>query len=384
MKKKIICLVISMLLFATALSVAGNTNNNETNINGNATLNDVFTMIIEDTMSVPGAENHQIPITGEWSEPFQRLVMKILLDKTDFDGFRVINDGSVLEGLGSFSVQNFPTYINVFFTCHEGNAVPAGEGTLLNMEIDISGDAPAGPKFFNFTDYSPSIPTAYYPDRNNFDNPYIPDLFNGTLIIGYNDPPETPDIEGPTEGIVDEEYEFTIVAHDPDDNNITYYVAWGNGNQSFGPYPSDEPFQATRSWSEADTYEITVIANDGYADSPEATHPIEIIELLPEIEIGEITGGLLNVAAIVTNTGNVSAANVEIKMSVKGGILGLINVSANKTIENLNESASESISASPIIGMGPIEINVTASADEVEEVSETKNGFVFFVFVIIK
>jgi len=95
MKKKIIVVLLSMLLFATFFSVAGNTNNNETNNMGNATLDDVFTMTIEDTMSVPGAENHTIPITGEWSEPFQRVVMKILLDKTDFDGFRIYIGGSL-------------------------------------------------------------------------------------------------------------------------------------------------------------------------------------------------------------------------------------------------------------------------------------------------
>lgn len=376
-----------MLLFATFFSVAGDTNINETNNMGNATLVDVFTMTIEDTMSVPGAENHSIPITGEWSEAFQRVVMKILIDRTDFDGFRILIDGSVLEGLGSGAFQVYPTYINIFWTSYEGNAIPAGEGTLITLEIDISTDAPEGIKYFNFTDYSPSIPTAYYPDRNNFDNPYIPDLFNGTLIIGYNYPPETPEIEGPNEGIINEEYEFSIVANDNDGNDLIYHVNWGDSEEDFGPYPANESFQTTHSWSVADTYEITVIANDGYADSPEATHSIEIREPLPEIEIGEITGGLLgdgtlSVDAVIKNIGDGDATNVNWSITLEGGFI-LKGAETSGTIESIPAGDEVTVSSDNIIGIGRPTITVEASESEGSSDTGTANGLVLLILLSV-
>jgi len=282
---------------------------------------------------------------------------------------------------GAFQV--YPTYINIFWTSYEGNAIPAGEGTLITLEIDISTDAPEGIKYFNFTDYSPSIPTAYYPDRNNFDNPYIPDLFNGTLIIGYNYPPETPEIEGPNEGIINEEYEFSIVANDNDGNDLIYHVNWGDSEEDFGPYPANESFQTTHSWSVADTYEITVIANDGYADSPEATHSIEIREPLPEIEIGEITGGLLgdgtlSVDAVIKNIGDGDATNVNWSITLKGG--AFTGKKTEGTGLNILAGGSETVNSNLILGFGPIVITVEAWTHE-SSCTREQNGFVLLFFV---
>ena len=62
---------------------------------------------------------------------------------------------------------------------------------------------------------------------------------------------------------------------------------------------------------------------------------------------------------------------------------GFINKKASGTIATLEAEGTEIVSVSPILGIGPVEITVTASADGVKEVTKPANGFVFFVFVIV-
>jgi hypothetical protein len=86
-----------------------------------------------------------------------------------------------------------------------------------------------------------------------------------------NNPPEKPTITGPEDGIVGTEYEFTFVTTDPESENISYFVEWGDGNNTgwIGPYPSGEIANATYAWSESGIFEVKVKAKDEHeAESP--------------------------------------------------------------------------------------------------------------------
>jgi len=83
-----------------------------------------------------------------------------------------------------------------------------------------------------------------------------------------NQPPETPDISGPTMGKPDVELEYKICSTDPDGNDIIYCFDWGDesGQICIGPFPSGEEVTITHSWIENGTYTITVKASDTLGD----------------------------------------------------------------------------------------------------------------------
>ena len=79
-----------------------------------------------------------------------------------------------------------------------------------------------------------------------------------------NNPPITPTIAGPSNGKIGETYTYTFSTTDPDDDEITYYVNWGDDTNSgwIGPYSSGEQLNLSHCWDEKGTYSIRVKAKD--------------------------------------------------------------------------------------------------------------------------
>lgn len=78
-----------------------------------------------------------------------------------------------------------------------------------------------------------------------------------------NNPPNTPNITGPTHGKTGVNYNFTFVADDPDFDYITYYIDWGDGStEKFGPYPSGLEIKLSHTWTEKGSYLIKCKAKD--------------------------------------------------------------------------------------------------------------------------
>ncbi len=91
------------------------------------------------------------------------------------------------------------------------------------------------------------------------------DEFVETILdISGNQPPDTPDISGPTNGKPGIELGYTIVSSDPEGNDIVYCFDWGDdsGQVCIGPYPSGEEVTISHTWNENGTYTITVKASD--------------------------------------------------------------------------------------------------------------------------
>lgn len=89
-----------------------------------------------------------------------------------------------------------------------------------------------------------------------------------TLANSYakNSPPNTPEINGPTSGEYGEKQNYIIVTSEPENNEVSYYVDWGDGaadDWSLFMSPEEE-YSISHIWNEEGTYNIKVKAKDIY------------------------------------------------------------------------------------------------------------------------
>jgi hypothetical protein len=77
-------------------------------------------------------------------------------------------------------------------------------------------------------------------------------------------PPLRPTIQGPEDFLADKELELGFVTKDVNDDDIYYYVDWGDGTNTgwVGPYSSGEKIRLTHVWDEARAYWIKAKAKD--------------------------------------------------------------------------------------------------------------------------
>ena len=87
-----------------------------------------------------------------------------------------------------------------------------------------------------------------------------------------NQPPVAPSISGKINGAAGTSYPYTFTTTDPDDDNVSYYIEWGDGSitdwtalQASGPPGYGE----SHIWSEKDTYTIRAKAKDTYGAESE-------------------------------------------------------------------------------------------------------------------
>jgi len=86
-----------------------------------------------------------------------------------------------------------------------------------------------------------------------------------TLVEPYsNNPPNKPTITGPTSGGAGTSYTYTFDSTDPDGDQVSYYVDWGDGTNTgwFGPYASGATQTKSHTWSSQRTYTIQAKAKD--------------------------------------------------------------------------------------------------------------------------
>jgi hypothetical protein len=92
-------------------------------------------------------------------------------------------------------------------------------------------------------------------------------------------PPIAPTINGPSRGKTGEDYEYTFATMDPDgDDEVYYYIDWGDGTQSdwLGPYGSGEEVTASHSWSARGSYEIRVKSKDVNGAESDWSDPLPV------------------------------------------------------------------------------------------------------------
>lgn len=83
-------------------------------------------------------------------------------------------------------------------------------------------------------------------------------------IYENNTPPAPPTIDGQTSGKAGVEYEYTFLTDDPEDDNVSFYVEWGDGTNSGWTefVASETEVTLPHIWEEQDTYTIRAKAKD--------------------------------------------------------------------------------------------------------------------------
>ncbi len=95
------------------------------------------------------------------------------------------------------------------------------------------------------------------------------------------------------------------------------------------------------------------------------------------IEIEDISGGLFKVKAIIKNTGDTAATDVEWSIKLTGGLI-ILGEESTGTIPTITAGATADISSKLILGFGKTVITVSAGT-----ATESQNATVLFVFIKI-
>ncbi|KYK23554.1 hypothetical protein AYK25_06630 [Thermoplasmatales archaeon SM1-50] len=87
-----------------------------------------------------------------------------------------------------------------------------------------------------------------------------------TVSGSTNTQPNPPTITGPSEGKPKIEYTYTLTTTDPDTDNLSYYIDWGDGTQSgwLGPIVSGDSLTTTHTFMTKGIYTIKAKAKDTY------------------------------------------------------------------------------------------------------------------------
>jgi hypothetical protein len=95
---------------------------------------------------------------------------------------------------------------------------------------------------------------------------------NGCVLVKIgpdiqNHPPSSPTISGPKNGKVGRKYQYTFDCFDQDDDDVSYFVNWGDGSHIemiFPTGPTGTEAKATHIWDEKGAYGITAQTRDSF------------------------------------------------------------------------------------------------------------------------
>ncbi|MBN1860909.1 MAG: carboxypeptidase regulatory-like domain-containing protein [Candidatus Thermoplasmatota archaeon] len=93
-----------------------------------------------------------------------------------------------------------------------------------------------------------------------------------------NSPPCAPIIDGTTTGFTGKLYEYCFSTNDPDNNDVEYFVDWGDGSNSSwtGPFESGQEVTVVRYWSTAGTFHVKVKARDPLHEESSWSSPLDV------------------------------------------------------------------------------------------------------------
>ena len=104
--------------------------------------------------------------------------------------------------------------------------------------------------------------------------------------------------------------------------------------------------------------------------------------MYPDIEIVDLTGGI-GATATIKNSGLAPATNVNIVMTIKGGIFGLIDKEITSDISSIDVDQEASVKSGMFFGLGPIDITISVECSEGSSDEIVATGIQFLIFTNI-
>jgi len=205
------------------------------------------------------------------------------------------------------------------------------------------------------------------------------DAVENLAAAGADQPPNIPaQPQGPLTGAIHTPYTYTTSTSDPEGQQVFYQWSWGDSESLWlGPYDSGAVAEATHSWDAAGDYLVKVKAKDTEGLESAWSSPLMVqIESGPEIELGNITGGL-GVTATVNNKGAGVARNVNWSITLTGGLV-FLGRHTTGSFSVIQPGFSPKIHSDFLFGIGSLTITVTAAT-----VEKTANAFLLGPFVLI-
>jgi len=95
---------------------------------------------------------------------------------------------------------------------------------------------------------------------------FIAELMGEIFCFGEPNAPNAPTIIGTVEGKIDNEYEYIFKSIDPQNDDVCYYIDWGDDQveEWIGPFSSGEEVKLMHLWDEEGTYIIKAKARDTF------------------------------------------------------------------------------------------------------------------------
>jgi hypothetical protein len=103
-------------------------------------------------------------------------------------------------------------------------------------------------------------------------------VLDGVYLYKYNNPPDSPEINGPASGKTGITYDYTFNAVDPNGDQVKYIIYWGDGKiDTTALNPSGVDVIVSHTWSKKGVYTIKAHAQDEYgSDGPESSKSVTI------------------------------------------------------------------------------------------------------------
>jgi PKD repeat protein len=197
-----------------------------------------------------------------------------------------------------------------------------------------------------------------------------------------NEPPIKPLISGLPEGKSGEEYEYNFVTLDPEDDDVYYFIDWGDDNNEgwLGPYESGQSIDVAHSWDEQGYYTLRAKAKDIHDfESDWSEFEVEMPKSKSNTYHNNISiefRGGLGLKIIVTNTGDIDIQGLELTITMDAPWMFLGG--GTSTTIDIASGVEETITTGFFLGFGPFEVTV-----ELLDITEKRSGFLLGPFVIL-
>ena len=262
MKRKLIGILVVTLLIATTISVAETSRNDDQLDQSQEQFDNYLYLVAEEYWMAQSFKPTMPTLTRvelllyEWNNVFYEVTVSIResLDGSDLTQITLAPEGFLSSA--QWIEFDFP---DIFIT----------PGVTYYIVCCADEGSPEWLKCYGWGFCSDG---ASYPNgnvfNNNVDNGFSWGETSGDLCFRTygipNEPPLKPEIQGILNGKAGEEYSYTLVATDPENNNLYYYVEWGDGNitEWFGPHTSGEQVTASHTYAEEGAYTIKAKVKD--------------------------------------------------------------------------------------------------------------------------